>query len=155
MNVFPASLTAEEKETLFNMPVYVTLLIAGADEKIDKAEIARSIELAELNKKFSRPDLHDYYQVASEDFGEKILEMLGELPADHEKRALAIVAELEKLNDILPKLDKEFAIDLYASAKDLAKKIAKSSGGILGYMTIGYEESKLIGLDMINDPSDA
>ena len=155
MNVFPASLTAEEKETLFNMPVYVTLLIAGADDKIDNTEIARAIELAELNKKFSRPDLHDYYRVASADFSDKITEALDELPSDHEKRAHILVRQLEKLNDILPKLDKEFAIDFYASAKDLAKKIAESSGGILGYMTIGYEESKLIGLDMINDPSDA
>jgi len=154
MNVFPASLTADEKETLYNMPVYVTLLIAGADDNIDNAEIARSIELAELNKKFSRPDLHDYYKIASEDFSDKLQEELASLPEDREKRLVYLVEALEKLNDILPKLEREFAIDFYASAKDLAKKIAESSGGILGYMTIGYEESKLIDLEMINDPSD-
>jgi len=154
MNVFPASLTADEKETLYNMPVYVTLLIAGADDNIDNAEIARSIELAELNKKFSRPDLHDYYKIASEDFSDKLQEELASLPEDREKRLVYLVEALEKLNNILPKLEREVAIDIYASAKDLAKKIAESSGGILGYMTIGYEESKLIDLEMINDPSD-
>lgn len=154
MNIFPAALTAEEKETLFNMPLYVTLLIAGADDNIDKAEISRAIELAELNKKFSRPDLHDYYKIASEDFADKLNEMMNELPATREKRMIFLVEELEKLNSILPKLEREFAIDLYASAKSLAKKIAESSGGILGYMTIGYEEAQLISLEMINDPSD-
>ena len=154
MNIFPASLTPEEKEALFNMPVNVTLLIAGADDKIDNAEIARAIELAELNKKFSRPDLHDYYKIASEDFSDKLQEAIEQLPENHEERVLYLVHELEKLNDILPKLEREFAIDLYASAKDLAKKIAEASGGILGYMSISYEESQLLALEMINDPSD-
>ncbi|MEJ2005312.1 MAG: hypothetical protein P8X57_10190, partial [Cyclobacteriaceae bacterium] len=99
-------------------------------------------------------DLHEYYAVASEDFSEKLQEAIKDLPDDHDKRIAQLVNELEKLNDILPKLEREFAIDFYASAKDLAKKIAESSGGVLGYMTIGYEESKLIGLKMINDPSD-
>ena len=62
------------------------------------------------------------------------------------------MAELEKLNEILPKLPKEFAVDYYWSLRSLAKKIASASGGLLGYMAVGYEESKLIGLDMIHAP---
>ena len=155
MNIFPAFLSAEEKEDLFNMPIYVTLLIAGADDKIDNAEISRSIELADLNKKFSRPDLHDYFMVASEDFSDKLAVMMQELPdPQDEERVKFLIGRLERLNDILPKLDRQFAIDFFASAKDLARKIAEASGGVLGYMSIGYEESKLISLDMINDPSD-
>ncbi len=154
MNVFPSHLTADEKETLFNMPIYVTLLIAGADNKIDNAEISKAIELARLNKKFSRQELTDYYNIASEDFADKLKSVMDELPQSNESRSNYLVSELKKLNDILPKLDRRFAIDFYESAKALAEKIAKSSGGILGYWTVGYEESQLIGLDMINDPSD-
>jgi hypothetical protein len=154
MNIFPSHLTADEKETLFNMPIYVTLLIAGADNKIDNAEISEAIELARLNKTFSRQELTDYYNIASEDFPEKLKSVMEDLPQSNEARTKYLIGELTKLNDILPRLDRRFAIDFYESAKALAKKIAKSSGGILGYWTIGYEESQLIGLDMIDDPSD-
>ena len=57
------------------------------------------------------------------------------------------------MNEILIKLDKTLAIKFYESLKDFAKKIAEASGGVLGYMSIGYEESKLIQLKMIKDPN--
>ena len=37
--------------------------------------------------------------------------------------------------------------------KDHAVKIAESSGGVFGFMSVGYEESKVIDLKMIKDPS--
>ena len=58
-----------------------------------------------------------------------------------------------KLNFILPKIDRAFAIKLHASLKDLAKKVAEASGGVLSYLTISYEESKLMELKMLEDPS--
>jgi hypothetical protein len=65
-----------------------------------------------------------------------------------------LVAELKKLNRILPKIDKNFAVKFYQSLKDIAKNIAEASGGVLGYMSVSYAEAKLIGLRMIHDPSD-
>ena len=83
---------------------------------------------------------------------EKFNKLIDELPQDAEERNKVITSELRKLNFILPKVDKNFAAKLYASLKDLAKKIAEASGGILGYLSVSYEESKLIELRMINDP---
>ncbi|MFT5642306.1 MAG: hypothetical protein ACI9A7_002415, partial [Cyclobacteriaceae bacterium] len=37
--------------------------------------------------------------------------------------------------------------------KELAKKIAEASGGLLGYLSVSYEESKMIELKAITDPS--
>ena len=69
---------------------------------------------------------------------------------------LAIEAVYEKLElkqDVFQKLDKKFAIKLYASLKETAIHIAEASGGVFGYMSVGYEESRLIDLKMIKDPS--
>jgi len=37
--------------------------------------------------------------------------------------------------------------------KDIAKRIAKASGGVLGYISVDYEESKLMELRMIKNPA--
>lgn len=146
-------LTEEEIKVMIQAPVYVSILIAGADNKIDKSEINGAVELVKLKQTKARQALLDYYKEVGKDFGHDLQESIKELPADASKRNPVVIAYLEKINDILPKLEKEFATQFYASLKEFAKNVAESSGGVLGYMAIGYEESKLIGLDMIKDPA--
>ena len=153
MDMLPDNITAQEKEVLYNMPLYVTVLIAGADGKIDSAEIRKAVQLSELKTTIARAELKDYYTWASVDFEDRLAELLLTLPDDDSGRTELLVKELSMLNEILPKMDKRFTIEFISSARDFAKKIAKASGGVLGYMSIGYEESKLIDLDMIHDPS--
>ena len=76
------------------------------------------------------------------------------MPDSPEGRSEIIGKELRKLNFILPKIENKFAIKLHASLKDMAKKVAEASGGLLGYMSVSYEEAKLMELSMIDDPSD-
>ncbi len=147
------ALNNEEIETMLAVPILVTILIAGADGQIDKSEVREAISLAKLKQKKARPDLIDYYREVGTDFEDKLKVMIQQFPGDAQERNPLIIEELSKLNSILPKLGDNFAIEFYASIKDLAKKIAESSGGILGYMAVGYEESKLIELKMINNPS--
>ena len=52
----------------------------------------------------------------------------------------------------MPKIDKTFSIKLYASLKEYAKRIAEASGGVLGYLSVSYEESQLVDLKMIHEP---
>ena len=70
-----------------------------------------------------------------------------------QEREKLLSEEISKVNDIWPKLESSFAIKLYASLKEIAKHIAEASGGVFGYMSVGYEESKLIDLKMIKKPS--
>ena len=77
--------------------------------------------------------------------------MVDELPSGTEARISAITSELRKLNFILQKVDKNFAIKLIASLKDLAKKIAEASGGVLGYLSVSYEEARLMELKMLKE----
>jgi len=147
------NLNDEEIETMLKVPVLVSILIAGADGTIDKSEIKQAVSLSRIKQTKAREDLIEFYKEAGQDFEDKMKIMIAQFPADAANRNPLIIAELKKVNDILPKLSQKFAEEFYASVKDMAKKIAEASGGVLGYMAVGYEESKLIGLDMINDPS--
>ena len=146
------SLTPSEKDLLFDAPVLVTVLIAGADGDFDKAELDRAVELTHDKKVTARADLLEFYQIVGEGIEDKLKVKIHQLPADSAQRNPILISDLERLNDILPKLPHEFATDYYWSLRSLAKKIASASGGLLGYLAVGYEESKLLGLDMIQVP---
>ena len=147
------TLTQEEVDLMFQVPMLVAILIAGADNNIDKTEMKEAITLSKIKQQKARKELLDYYKEVGQDFEDKLKVMIQNYPLDAELRNPQIIKKLEQLNTVWPKLDKNFAVDFYASIKDMARKIAESSGGVLGYMSIGYEESKLISLEMIKDPS--
>lgn len=145
-------LEQEETGLLLQAPLLVSILIAGADGNIDANELKEAVNLAKLKQTKARKDLIEYYKAVGTDFEDKLKFLINKLPLGNEERNKFIVKELTQLNDILPKLPPHFAKELYASLKDFAKKIAEASGGILGYMSVGYEESKYIELKMIKNP---
>lgn len=146
-------LSEDEQQLMFRTPVLVSILIAGADDKFDKREINKSVNLAKSKLTNSREILREYYKLASEDFEARLTDEIDSLPGKATKRNPIIIAELEKLNRILPKLDRSFAIQFYESMKDIARQIATSSGGVLGYLTIHPHEKKYLELNMIRDPA--
>lgn len=146
------TLRDDEIEVLLNAPVLVSILIAGADDKIDNSEIKQAVEIANNKQSRAREQLIDYYKEVGKSFQEKFVLFTKKLPTDAKQRTDIISEELRKLNHILPKIDHTFAIKLYASLKDMAKKVAEASGGLLGYMSVSYEEAKLMELKMIEDP---
>jgi len=148
------TLRDDEIKILLDAPVLVSVLIAGADDKIDKGEIKQAVEIANSKQTRAREQLIDYYQEVADNFQEKFISVVGSLPNDAHSRTEEITRELRKLNHILPKVDRNFAIKLHASLRDMAKKVAEASGGVLGYMSVSYEEAKLMELRMIDDPSE-
>ncbi len=145
------SLREDEIEVVLKAPIYVSILIAGADGKIDKQEKKEAIEIARNKQSRSREQLATYYKIVGQRFETDFNNLINDLPAGVEERTSAITTELRKLNFILLKIDKKFSIKLIASLKELAKKIAEASGGVLGYLAISYEESRLMELKMIKD----
>lgn len=146
-------LREDEIDILIKAPAYVSVLIAGADDNIDKSEIKKAIQLAKVKQQKAREVLLEYYKKVGERFEDDFMTLIETLPSKAAERGPAINKELKKLNLILPKLNKGFATEYYASLKDIAKKIAEASGGVLGYLSVSYEEAKLMELTMINDPS--
>ena len=147
------NLSQEEEELMYSLPIYVSVLIAGADGKIDDNEIKKAVSLAGLKKKKARKDLLEYYSHVYMDFEDKIKVTIANLPIGSKERENILIEDIKKANDVFEKIDNKFATKLYASLKDMAIHIAEASGGIFGYMSVGYEESRLIDLKMIKDPS--
>ena len=147
------NLCEAETELMLQVPALVTVLIAGADGEIDKQEKKQAISISKIRQTNAREALIGFYQLVGEQFEDDLAKLVRELPHDTAKRNAEIIEKLSELNQILPKLDSVFASKFYASIRDIAKKVAEASGGVLGYMSVGYEESKLIGLSMIRQPS--
>jgi hypothetical protein len=148
-----SKLSEEEVEFMLRVPMLVSILIAGADGEIDKSEINKAVSVANSKQSAARPHLLEYYREVGDNFEDKLKILIQSFPKSSAERNPIIIEQLEKLNKILPMLDKNYATSFYESMKELAKKIAEASGGVLGYMAVGYEESKLIGLSMVKDPA--
>ncbi|WKV11170.1 hypothetical protein [Marivirga harenae] len=147
------NLSESEIDLLKKIPAMVTILIAGADDQISKSELKEAVNLTKIKQSKARRELLSYYQEIAPDFEKSLNELLNSYPQDAEVRSKVVIEDLEKLNTVLNKVDKDWATQFISSMKDIAKRVAESAGGVFGYMSIGYEESKLIDLKMIEVPS--
>ena len=144
------NLKEEEANILVEAIPYITVLIAGADGKIDKDEMDWGAKLTKI-RSYAHPDvLHDFYKAVGENYQEKVEQLIEQLPPDTAARTTAISQHLEKINDILPKLNPWDAYTLYKSFTSFAKHVAKASGGFLGFGSINKNEADLMGLPMLN-----
>lgn len=148
------NLSDAEIELMLKAPILVCILVAGADNHIDKSEIEEAINLAKKKSKKSRARLIEFYSAVAEDFEDKLKILIQSFPVEASERNPLISQELSRLNPILSKIDKSFATHFYESIKEMAHKIAESSGGLLWIKkSIGPEEAKVVGLPMINNPA--
>lgn len=142
-------LTDSEIDLMLKAPVLVCILIAGADGTIDKKEIKEAI--TQTQKKTSAA-LADYLTEVSQDFEDKLKVLIQSYPHAPAERGAAIMKELGQLDTVFMKMDKRFAAQVYQLLRQLASKIASSSGGIWGLNTVTDEEAKYLDLSVIRDP---
>jgi hypothetical protein len=146
-------LPPSEADLMLKAPLLVCILIAGADDDIDKKEIKRAIQLTQEKQRRSKSNLIEFYQLMAEDFEDKLKVLVQSFPARAVQRGPAIAAELEGLNAVLQKINNSLAVEFYKSLLEIAQKIAESSGGLLGMKSIGSEEAKYVALAMIKNPA--
>jgi len=146
-------LNNDEVDLMFKAPLLTAILVAGADDTVDRSELKEAVNIITLRPQKSRKELVDYYTLVAEDVEDKLKVLLHEFPSNTTKRTDMITDDLKKLNSIFPKLDKNFSLRFYESLLEIALRIAESSGGVFGFMSVGYEESRVIDLKMIKDPS--
>ena len=146
-----ARLKESEVELMLKAPVLLCILIAGADGTIDRKEIKEAINVTV--KKKDKTILDSYFKEVSQDFEDKLKILLQSYPYESTQRSPILIQELSQLNPILRKLDNLFSKAFYDMLKELAEKIAGSSGGFWGMMSVDSEEAKYIRLPMIENPS--
>ncbi|CAN5448939.1 hypothetical protein BH10BAC5_BH10BAC5_15320 [soil metagenome] len=152
MNKHLESLSSEEKSMLFNVPALVAVLVAGADGNIDKKELSWSEKIIHFRANYKDSILHDFYVEVEKYIHDSVQDFISKLPQDTNERQGKINTELEKVNDILEKLDKKFAEELYHSFHTFARQVAKASGGVIGYGAITPSEERVLGLDALRRP---
>lgn len=146
------NLKDSEVELMLKAPVLLCMLIAGADGTIDRKEIREAINVTLRQK--DKIILDSYFKEVSQDFEDKLKVLLQSYPYESKQRNPILIQELSQLNPILRKLPKSFSKPFYNMLKELAEKIAGSSGGFWGMMSVDSEEAKYISLPMIDDPSE-
>lgn len=145
-------LSDAETELVLKSPLLVCILIAGADGKIDDKEIKEALAIARGRHRV-KSVLFKFFQEMAQDFEDKLKVLIQSYPYDALRRNEAITNELGHLNKIWKKLDNEFSVAYYGMLKDLAHRIASSSGGIWGMKKIAVEEAEFLHLPMLVDPS--
>jgi hypothetical protein len=143
-------LTESEVELMLKAPVLVCILIAGADGKIDRKEIREAI--AQTRRK-NKPSLQGYLQEVSQDFEDKLKILIQSYPYEATQRNPILIDELSGLSVLWSKLERSFSAQFYQMLKELAVKIAGSSGGLWGLKSVDSTEAKFLELPMITDPT--
>lgn len=143
-------LSAEKIQTLTEAPVLITILVGGADGNLDQAELDWANRLTEIRGYSHNESLREYYDLVHADFQDKVAATLANLPTEQDARESAISDRLSKINDILPHVDGAVAYRFYTSMLSFADHIARSSGGIMRFMSVSRAEKNWLNLSMIN-----
>ena len=144
-----SQLSTEEVNLVLNTPALVSLLIGGADNNFDNEEKERAKKIVAFRKTTGDPLLFEYFNLVEETFENEIQILSERYSGDVLERNSKITEELVKLNEVLPKMDHNYANALLQNWRTLAKGVAEASGGFLGMFEESSEEAHLVGLKMI------
>lgn len=142
-------LTDAEKQLMYDSIPLLTVYIAGADGKIEEEEVEWAEKVTKIRSYSYHESLQDFYAGVSEIYSDKLHGYIESLPNDVAERTKAIESQLSGLNDVLAKLDVNFAARFYKTLLSFAKHVAKASGGILGFGSISRSEEALLGLEFL------
>ncbi|MEL6989205.1 MAG: hypothetical protein AAGK97_15440, partial [Bacteroidota bacterium] len=129
----------------------ITILVAGADGKIDTKEREWAEKVTSIRTYKTEPFLLDFYKEVGTDFTEKLDDWIENLPNHIGERNGVISERLSAINPILKILPLQEAAAIYSDLISFAKHVAKASGGFFGFFSIGPEEGKVIGLPMLDE----
>ncbi len=151
MRHFYKNLSAKEKQDLIDSIAYITVFIAQADEVINSDELESAKKLSVIRSYSVPRELREFYNEVGENFESKLEQVLAELPKDAQASFDFLSNKLASYNAILKKTDFVFAKALVKSWRSFAKHVAKTSGGIFGFLSIGKKEAEIIDLPMIDE----
>ncbi|HLF33610.1 MAG TPA: hypothetical protein VI583_05210, partial [Cyclobacteriaceae bacterium] len=79
---FFKKLREDEVKLMYKGPTLVTVLIAGADDRIDNKEIKEAIEFTKLGQSKGKNLMVDFYKEIAETFEHDLKELIHTLPED-------------------------------------------------------------------------
>ena len=136
-------LTKEQKALLLKAPALVSILAAGTDHKMDNREKADAIEMSHLRTFTSDPLLRPYYREVEKVFKSELEKLIGLHIPLNEFSKIAIKDEIEEINKLLGKMDREFAKTLKKSLNSYAKHVHDSDRNVIEYFILPLNISGL------------
>lgn len=149
------NLTESEKNLILHAPMYVSVLIAGADGEINDTEKHKILELIHTKTFSEKYELREIYQSLDLDAAHELRELIATLPQDKEERNQKLSDTLAGLNKVLPKLEHRFQVQFYKSLRQFAHYIATADGGFWGVGALKHAEEEFVKLPMIQNPQEA
>ncbi len=124
------NVSERENEALLKFPVYISLLAANSDSKLDGAEKISAIKFSHIKTYSCDPLLTSFYKEADKAFEKNMLQIDKDLPVKNEARAAAIKKELLDLEKIILKLGKEYATAMHRSMKSFKDHVSKAHNNV-------------------------
>ncbi|MGN6568646.1 MAG: hypothetical protein ACTHJ0_11865 [Flavipsychrobacter sp.] len=125
------NLTKQEADQLLKFPLYISLLAANADGKMDNEEKKTAIKFTHIKTFSSDPKLKDFYAEVSKTFEQDIDTLDRELPKERHERQAAIEGDLSKLKEILLKLPKEYQAVMLRSMQSYKDHVSHAHYNVL------------------------
>jgi hypothetical protein len=145
-------LSNSEQEIMLKAPIWVSLLVACADQHLDESELKTAKKLIHVKTFSEASDVRNLYREIELSIDQTVDEECAALPFDPVERIGYLQNKIEQLNALFPKLEHTYALQFYKSLKDLALHIAKAEGGVLGIGNINNEEYPFLKLPMLQKP---
>ncbi len=124
------NISESENEALLKFPVYISLLAANSDSKLDEAEKKSAIKFSHIKTYSCDPLLISFYKKADKVFEKNMLQLDKDLPEKNEERVAAIKKELLGLEKIVLKLGKEYTTVMHRSMKSFKEHVSKAHNNV-------------------------
>lgn len=144
-------LSKDEQSLILNAPLLVTALVSGADGEFTNEEIQQAIKIIHIKSYKESKEVSGVYKSIDDHTEESIQMLISALPESTAERNQILQNQLSSLNAVFPKLDAQFAYDLYNSLKQLAFYV--STAGDLGLGMQSDQEKAMAKLSFLIAPA--
>ncbi|MEO6357722.1 MAG: hypothetical protein ABIU77_14715 [Ferruginibacter sp.] len=124
-------LSLKENVQLLKFPVYISLLAANSDGRLDKEEKMTAAKFSHIKTFSSDPLLTNFYAEADKNFEKNIEELENSLPEGKDNREKVISRELAALEKIVAKLGEEYVFIMHKSMKSFKEHVSRSHRNVL------------------------
>ena len=124
-------ITIKENEELLKYPVYISLLAANRDGKLDDVEKQAAIKLAHTKSFSSNPLLMEYFIEAEKVFENNIEQIDHDLPKGKEGRELVINRKILYFQKMVRRLGKTKTAAMNRSIKSFQTNISRSHHSVI------------------------
>jgi len=137
-------LSPEEFSQLLDAPVWISLMAAYAgDGMVGEDEKADAIKLAHLRRFTSPKSLRSFYELVDTQFAQRFNILDLRLPSSPDDKEIYLRRQLNRVHDIMKKLDPDVAIDLEESLESFYEHVFQSHKSFFQYFALPIISNRL------------